>query len=120
MHEANFGLLHCYRDTEVPYAAKYGYLAVAAMNRFTAGAVDAQSVLSENGKYITKFSGNTVRDVYVIWTSETTDSITVEKNKLSDGKITYYDMLGNKMEAAEVENGENIRISDSPIFAVIG
>lgn len=120
MHEANFGLLHCYRDVEVPYAAKYGYLAVSAMNRMTTDMTEAQAILANDNKYITKFSGSKDRDVYVIWTSETTDSVTVEKSMLDGSKVTYYDIFGNKMDAGTVESGENINISDTPIFAVIG
>ncbi len=124
--ESNFGLLRCWKDEDVPYAAKYGYLAVAALNRLTAGSTGVQSVIkpteNENyiGAYVSKFTGIPGRKVYMLWTPRTNESDGVPLSCFDDENLTYYDMLGNMISADDVVEGNVIKVTDAPIYAVSG
>lgn len=116
----NYGLVRS-ETSNVPYAAKYSYLAVANYNRMTAESVSAEEVYNTDYDYIVKYEGSeqSGRDVYMLWTPKT-NGAQIDYSFPAGKKVYYYDMLGNRLSESEVKSGGKYILSDEPYYAVSG
>ncbi len=94
-----YGLLNHSSNADVPYAAKFSYLAVSALNKLTAEAKDCEKV-AYDGADIYKFSDND-KSVYMIQPNGNSDS-TAEYD--FGDTVYYYDMLGNEISKSDAES----------------
>ena len=132
--ESNYGLVHS-ELYSTPYAAKLSYLAVANLNKMVQNLPNAEFVYNTTddlytGDYITetngygtkgemvaKFSGDTNKKVYMLWSIEDGKEIAY---KIPENVIAYYDYLGNKIPASAVETANGYKVSTEPFYAVCG
>ena len=113
--EHNFGILHSYTN-DVPYSAKYAYLALAAFNKMTEGSESASEVLNTKHSYIARYH-SADRDSYLLWTSQTTDQ-TIEYD--FGENVTFYDLIGNEIDKSSVMQDGKYKVSGEPYWAVVG
>lgn len=132
--ESNYGLIHS-ELYNTPYAAKFSYLAVSNMNKMTEGLPNAEFVYNTvdklytgdygtetngygtKGEMVAKFSGKGDRAVYMLWGIEDNKEISY---KIPEKVVAYYDWLGNKIDASDVETQNGYRVSGEPFYAVCG
>lgn len=113
--EYNFGILHSYTN-DVPYAAKYAYLALAAFNRMTENAITAKEVYNTDYSFITRYhSYKDDRNSYLLWTSKPTEQ-TIEYD--FGENVRFYDLLGNEISKESVMKGGKYILSGEPYWAV--
>lgn len=113
--EYNFGIMHSYTNN-VPYSAKYAYLALAAFNKLTEGATSASEVVANDYKYIAKYHSDD-RDSYLLWTSKTSEQ-TIEYD--FGGNVKFYDLLGNEIDKESIMQDGRYKISGEPYWAIVG
>lgn len=111
--EHNFGMVRN-ENYRVPYAAKAEYLAVGALNNFTADSTSASCVYNENGAYIVKFEKPNAK-VYAVWAQS-------DKNISYDfgDNVTFYDIYGNALDNDDVTANGAYTASTEPFYAVCG
>jgi len=143
--EQQWGMLKA-DNSENPYAAKYSYLMIAAMNNIigTDGEiVDYKEQISEttnsgsNFNHIAEYSNEeTGRRTFMLWTTnnyaqntsneafkENTAVSTVTKVRAglsSYSNIKYFDILGNPIaESDVVDEGGRYSLTETPFYAVV-
>lgn len=136
-HEYKFGMLNNWDDT-VPYSAKYSYLAAAAYNKLTEGATKSEMFDDymkytdnpDDGKkystltFISKYTAPN-RNVYMLRTTkaapqyispwEVCSGFPTDKNNLK-----FYDMLGNRIDSAQIVSGNKYKVTREPYYVVDG
>ena len=136
-HEFKFGMLNNWED-DVPYSAKYSYLAASAYNKLTEGATKSEMFddymkytdnLDDGKKYstltfISKYTAPN-RRVYMMRTTKSTpqyinpweicSGFPTDKNRLK-----FYDMLGNRIDSSEIISGNKYKVTTEPYYAVDG
>ena len=135
--EENFGVLHNW-NSATPYAAKYGYLTMAAYNKLTEGATDAvmyddyekygnNEFLGRLGSklvFITKYEAPE-RNVYMLRTTKSTEQY-VNPSDIYSGfpknteNLNFYDMLGNKISKESVMSNGKYILTQTPFYVVEG
>jgi len=91
--EGNFGLIKCFENVEVPYAAKQGYVAYPAMVNKLEGATFKKLYQLNNNTPAYVFEDRNGKEVVVLLnTSGTAQRISLSGNTL---KMDMYDMFGN-------------------------
>lgn len=108
-----YGLIKHSSDTDVPYAAKYSYLAVSNLNKLTYDA-EACDKIENNAAEIYKFSCLT-GDVYMVRADE---EVLFEYD--FGEEVCYYDMLGNELEESDVKNSGAYYADESPYYVTVG
>lgn len=138
-HEYKFGMLNNWDDT-VPYSAKYSYLAAAAYNKLTEGATDAEMLDDymkytdnlENGRkystltFISKYT-TPKRKVYMMRTTKSEPQY-ISPWEICQGKgfstninnLKFYDMLGNRIDSAQIVSGNKFKVTREPYYVVEG
>lgn len=136
-HEFKFGMLNCWED-DVPYAAKYSYLAAAAYNKLTEGATKAEMFddyqkytdnAADGKKYstlsfISKYTAPN-RRVYMMRTTKSTPQYINPRDIYSGlpantSGLKFYDMLGNQIDSSEVISGGKYKLTTEPYYVVDG
>ncbi len=136
-HEYNFGILHNWND-EVPYAAKYSYLTMAAYNKLTQGATKATMYddyekygnnttvarLGSKLAFITKYE-SPKRNVYMLRTTKSTTQYInpasiCESFPTNSKNLHFYDMLGNKISVNDVTLLGRYKLTQTPFYVVEG
>lgn len=138
-HEYKFGMLNNWDDT-VPYSAKYSYLAAAAYNKLTEGATDAEMLddymkytdnVEDGQKYstLTFISKYTTpkRKVYMMRTTKSAPQY-INPWEICQGKgfstninkLKFYDMLGNRIDSAQIVSGNKFKVTREPYYVVEG
>lgn len=136
-HEYNFGMLKNWED-DVPYAAKYSYLAAAAYNKLTEGATKAEMFddyqkyidnAADGKKYstlsfISKYTAPN-RNVYLMRTTKSTPQYINPRDIYSGfptntSGLKFYDMLGNQIDSSEVISGGKYKLTTEPYYVVDG
>lgn len=136
-HEYKFGMLNCWED-DVPYAAKYSYLAAAAYNKLTEGATKAEMFddyqkytdnAADGKKYstltfISKYTAPN-RRVYMMRTTKSTPQYINPRDIYSGfpantSGLKFYDMLGNQIDSSEVISGGKYKLTTEPYYVVDG
>lgn len=136
-HEFKFGMLNNWED-DVPYSAKYSYLAASAYNKLTEGATKSEMFddymkytdnLDDGKKYstltfISKYTAPN-RNVYMLRTTkaapqyispwEICSGFPTDKNRLK-----FYDMLGNRIDSSEIISGNKYKVTREPYYVVDG
>ena len=136
-HEYKFGMLNNWED-DVPYSAKYSYLAASAYNKLTEGATKSEMFDDymkytdnpDDGKkystltFISKYTAPN-RNVYMLRTTkaapqyispwEVCSGFPTDKNRLK-----FYDMLGNRIDSSEIISGNKYKVTTEPYYAVDG
>ena len=136
-HEYKFGVLNNWED-DVPYSAKYSYLAASAYNKLTEGATKSEMFDDymkytdnpDDGKkystltFISKYTAPN-RNVYMLRTTkaapqyispwEVCSGFPTDKNRLK-----FYDMLGNRIDSSEIISGNKYKVTTEPYYAVDG
>lgn len=136
-HEYKFGMLNNWED-DVPYSAKYSYLAASAYNKLTEGATKSEMFDDymkytdnpDDGKkystltFISKYTAPN-RNVYMLRTTkaapqyispwEVCSGFSTDKNRLK-----FYDMLGNRIDSSEIISGNKYKVTTEPYYAVDG
>lgn len=136
-HEFKFGMLNNWED-DVPYSAKYSYLAASAYNKLTEGATKSEMFddymkytdSPDDGKkystltFISKYTAPN-RNVYMLRTTkaapqyispwEICSGFPTDKNRLK-----FYDMLGNRIDSSEIISGNKYKVTTEPYYAVDG
>ena len=136
-HEFKFGMLNNWED-DVPYSAKYSYLAASAYNKLTEGATKSEMFDDymkytdnpDDGKkystltFISKYTAPN-RNVYMLRTTkaapqyispwEICSGFPTDKNRLK-----FYDMLGNRIDSSEIISGNKYKVTTEPYYAVDG
>lgn len=138
-HEYKFGMLNNWDDT-VPYSAKYSYLAAAAYNKLTEDATDAEMLDDymkytdnlENGRkystltFISKYT-TPKRKVYMMRTTKSEPQY-ISPWEICQGKgfstninnLKFYDMLGNRIDSAQIVSGNKFKVTREPYYVVEG
>ena len=136
-HEFKFGMLNNWED-DVPYSAKYSYLAASAYNKLTEGATKSEMFDDymkytdnpDDGKkystltFISKYTAPN-RNVYMLRTTkaapqyispwEICSGFPTDKNRLK-----FYDMLGNRIDSSEIISGNKYKVTREPYYVVDG
>lgn len=136
-HEFKFGMLNNWED-DVPYSAKYSYLAASAYNKLTEGATKSEMFDDymkytdnlENGRkystltFISKYT-TPKRKVHMMRTTksepqyispwEICSGFPTDKNRLK-----FYDMLGNRIDPSEIISGNKYKVTREPYYVVDG
>lgn len=136
-HEYKFGMLNNWED-DVPYSAKYSYLAASAYNKLTEGATKSEMFDDymkytdnpDDGKkystltFISKYTTPN-RNVYMLRTTkaapqyispwEICSGFPTDKNRLK-----FYDMLGNRIDSSEIISGNKYKVTREPYYVVDG
>ena len=136
-HEFKFGMLNNWED-DVPYSAKYSYLAATAYNKLTEGATNSEMFDDymkytdnpDDGKkystltFISKYTAPN-RNVYMLRTTkaasqyispwEICSGFPTDKNRLK-----FYDMLGNRIDSSEIISGNKYKVTREPYYVVDG
>lgn len=134
-HEYKFGMLNNWED-DVPYSAKYSYLAASAYNKLTEGATKSEMFDDymkytdnpDDGKkystltFISKYTAPN-RNVYMLRTTkaapqyispwEVCSGFPTDKNRLK-----FYDMLGNRIDSSEIISGNKYKVTREPYYVV--
>lgn len=138
-HEFKFGMLNNW-EGDVPYSAKYSYLAAAAYNKLTEGATDAEMLDDymkytdnlENGRkystltFISKYT-TPKRKVYMMRTTKSEPQY-ISPWEICQGKgfstninnLKFYDMLGNRIDSAQIVSGNKFKVTREPYYVVDG
>ncbi len=110
--EHNFGLIRCWQNEEVPYAAKPAYLTMSAMNALLSGATNGKVV--DLGKDVHAVSFDVSgKKMIVVWTNEGDTSVHL---KVDGQNVKAYDMYGNPLEANIVNGLLSAVVSKNPIY----
>ena len=124
--EDNYGLVKSFKYS-TPYAAKYGYLALANFNNLTADAISCEYNYNKDYDYITEFKfDQSDKRVFMLWSTNANGSVPQNGRVLSavdntlPNDVTFYDILGNEIPYDEVVVNNKISLSDAPIYAVLG
>ena len=124
--EDNYGLVKSC-DYSTPYAAKYGYPALANFNNLTAEAKSCKYIYNQDYSYVMEYDFDKAdKKVYMLWSTNAGGSRPKEGQVLSSitnilpNNLTFYDMLGNVMSYDDVVKDNKINLTDTPIFAVCG
>lgn len=113
--EFSFGMLHS-RTNNVPFAAKYAYIALSALNKLTENATSVESVKEDNYKFITKYTSS-ARETYMLWTTKDTE----QRIAYDFGNdVKFYDLLGNEIDQSEVLDENGYILTREPYYAVVG
>lgn len=138
-HEFKFGMLNNWED-DVPYSAKYSYLAASAYNKLTEGATGAEMLDDymkytdnlENGRkystltFISKYT-TPKRKVYMMRTTKSEPQY-ISPWEICQGKgfstninnLKFYDMLGNRIDSAQIVSGNKFKVTREPYYVVEG
>ena len=136
-HEFKFGMLNNWED-DVPYAAKYSYLAAAAYNKLTEGATKAEMFDDymkytdnpDDGKkystltFISKYTAPN-RRVYMMRTTKSTPQYINPRDiysgfPVNTSSLKFYDMLGNRIDSAQIVSGNKYKLTTEPYYVVDG
>ena len=138
LKENSFGMLNSPLHN-VPYSAKYLYLAVSNYNYMTMGATEC--VLDQHGSYDTKdYAINCTyklpdREVHMLYTAwmesetyniETGATRNIGKVMLAESpfdanaELHYYDLVGNKLSEADVMVDGKYKLTNVPFYVVVG
>lgn len=136
-HEYKFGMLNNWED-DVPYSAKYSYLAASAYNKLTEGATKSEmfddymkytdnpddgekySTLTFISKYTTP-----KRKVYMMRTTKSEPQY-ISPWEICKGfptninNLKFYDMLGNRIDSAQIVSGNKYKVTREPYYVVDG
>lgn len=110
-----FGIVHS-RTDDVPFSAKYSYIALAALNKLTEGATSAETVLEDSYKFVSKYTSDK-RNTYMLWTTKSTEQQIDYTFK--DG-VKFYDLLGNEISRDSVMKNGKYCLTREPYYAVEG
>lgn len=113
--ESNFGMLNCYKWTDVPYSAKYSYLAVSAFNRIV-GDASCEKLNMGNEDVSCFVAKNENNTVYCLW--KNSHGETSIPDMLGTTEAEIFDLFGNYLP--DVTEDGIIHITDSPIYVVKG
>lgn len=114
-NEHNFGLVKS-PDSDYPYAAKPGLIAIANLNEMLGGYTSCDIVAHDNNKSVYKFTDGTGREVYT-FSAENDENYTFTP----DGdNVAFYDMYGNAMSFDENSGSYTLPITNEPMYAVVG
>lgn len=136
-HEFKFGMLNNWED-DVPYSAKYSYLAASAYNKLTEGATDAEMLDDymkytdnpDDGKkystltFISKYTAPN-RNVYMLRTTKAAPQY-ISPWEICKGfptninNLKFYDMLGNRIDSAQIVSGNKYKVTREPYYIVDG
>lgn len=138
-HEYKFGMLNNWED-DVPYSAKYSYLAASAYNKLTEGATKSEMFDDymkytdnpENGRkystltFISKYT-TPKRKVYMMRTTKSEPQY-IRPWEICQGKgfstninnLKFYDMLGNRIDSAQIVSGNKFKVTREPYYVVEG
>lgn len=136
-HEFKFGMLNNWED-DVPYSAKYSYLAAAAYNKLTEGATKSEMFDDymkytdnpDDGKkystltFISKYTAPN-RNVYMLRTTKAAPQY-ISPWEICKGfptninNLKFYDMLGNRIDSSEIISGNKYKVTTEPYYAVDG
>ena len=136
-HEFKFGMLNNWED-DVPYSAKYSYLAASAYNKLTEGATKSEMFddymkytdnLDDGKKYstltfISKYTAPN-RRVYMMRTTKSTPQYINPRDiysgfPVNTSSLKFYDMLGNRIDSSEIISGNKYKVTTEPYYAVDG
>lgn len=136
-HEFKFGMLNNWED-DVPYSAKYSYLAASAYNKLTEGATKSEMFDDymkytdnpDDGKkystltFISKYTAPN-RRVYMMRTTKSTPQYINPRDIYSGfpsdkNRLKFYDMLGNRIDSSEVISGGKYKLTTEPYYVVDG
>lgn len=136
-HEFKFGMLNNWED-DVPYSAKYSYLAASAYNKLTEGATKSEMFDDymkytdnpDDGKkdstlsFISKYTAPN-RRVYMMRTTKSTPQYINPRDiysgfPVNTSSLKFYDMLGNRIDSSEVISGNKYKVTREPYYAVDG
>ncbi len=136
-HEYKFGMLNNWDDT-VPYSAKYSYLAASAYNKLTEGATKSEMFDDymkytdnpDDGKkystltFISKYTAPN-RNVYMLRTTKAAPQY-ISPWEICKGfptninNLKFYDMLGNRIDSAQIVSGNKYKVTREPYYVVDG
>lgn len=136
-HEFKFGMLNNWED-DVPYSAKYSYLAASAYNKLTEGATKSEMFddymkytdnLDDGKKYstltfISKYTAPN-RNVYMLRTTKAAPQY-ISPWEICKGfptninNLKFYDMLGNRIDSAQIVSGNKYKVTREPYYVVDG
>lgn len=120
--EKNFGLVNGHTG-ETPYSAKYGYLAVSNFNSLTGQATSCEQDYENDYSYVVKYNiPSAGRNVYMLWTTkpyETQIGYDFAVDSLYNN-VQYYDLLGNRIDEANVMTDGMYKLTRIPFYAVVG
>lgn len=136
-HEYKFGMLNNWED-DVPYSAKYSYLAASAYNKLTEGATKSEMFDDymkytdnpDDGKkystltFISKYTAPN-RNVYMLRTTKAAPQY-ISPWEICKGfptninNLKFYDMLGNRIDSSEIISGNKYKVTTEPYYAVDG
>ena len=136
-HEFKFGMLNNWED-DVPYSAKYSYLAASAYNKLTEGATKSEMFDDymkytdnpENGRkystltFISKYT-TPKRKVYMMRTTKSEPQY-ISPWEICKGfptninNLKFYDMLGNRIDSAQIVSGNKYKVTREPYYVVEG
>ncbi len=136
-HEYKFGMLNNWED-DVPYSAKYSYLAASAYNKLTEGATKSEMFDDymkytdnpDDGKkystltFISKYTAPN-RNVYMLRTTKAAPQYINPRDIYSGfpankSGLKFYDMLGNRIDSSEVISGGKYKLTTEPYYVVDG
>ena len=136
-HEFKFGMLNNWED-DVPYSAKYSYLAASAYNKLTEGATKSEMFDDymkytdnpDDGKkystltFISKYTAPN-RRVYMMRTTKSTPQYINPRDiysgfPVNTSSLKFYDMLGNRIDSSEIISGNKYKVTTEPYYAVDG
>ena len=136
-HEFKFGMLNNWED-DVPYSAKYSYLAASAYNKLTEGATKSEMFddymkytdnLDDGKKYstltfISKYTAPN-RRVYMMRTTKSTPQYINPRDiysgfPVNTSSLKFYDMLGNHIDSSEIISGNKYKVTREPYYVVDG
>ena len=136
-HEFKFGMLNNWED-DVPYSAKYSYLAASAYNKLTEGATKSEMFDDymkytdnpDDGKkystltFISKYTAPN-RNVYMLRTTKAAPQYINPRDIYSGfpanaSGLKFYDMLGNRIDSSEVISGGKYKLTTEPYYVVDG
>ena len=114
--EQNFGLVKSV-SSPVPYAAKPGLIAIAALNRII-GNCEADSVISNNKdltvyKFKNKYG---IKESFVIYSE---NGASVYEFSSRDGKCMFFDLYGNEFYPEYDGEKYVLNIGTEPVYAVV-
>ena len=136
-HEYKFGMLNNWED-DVPYSAKYSYLAASAYNKLTEGATKSEMFDDymkytdnpDDGKkystltFISKYTAPN-RNVYMLRTTKAAPQY-ISPWEICKGfptninNLKFYDMLGNRIDSAQIVSGNKYKVTREPYYIVDG
>lgn len=136
-HEFKFGMLNNWED-DVPYSAKYSYLAASAYNKLTEGATKSEMFDDymkytdnpDDGKkystltFISKYTAPN-RNVYMLRTTKAAPQY-ISPWEICKGfptninNLKFYDMLGNRIDSAQIVSGNKYKVTREPYYVVDG